>query len=221
MKDWFLKIIGWVNSGSDDWLHKLLKWIDYNRNTVLGAIIVAAMAAIALPVLSCSPKTLSIIPERAGKGERVTEVELQHEISAVKETLDNKRAALAQKKAGYEAEVQKLAADRSAEVKKLTDNYNAEVAATTEKTDIAAADLESQYERQQMVLDTFNAAFTSLAPPQYAGIAGALFGIGASVLGIMRHRDALRKDTQIAGRDDKIKQLEAALAALKQDTVEA
>ena len=150
-------------------MHAVLKTVDYERGTVLGAMIAAAML---VWLYGCQSRTYSLDADKAAAGQKVTRVELAQEIVL-------KEKDLAMKKAAYEAEA--VAAVKMAE--------NA----------VADLDRQDEMKRQLLAtLSAVGTdALNGTLPTNPAGIATTVLGLVGTLVGGGALLDNRRKNRKI------------------------
>ena len=76
---------------SKDIVHDAAKIVDHNRYTVLA---IAVVLALTWWVAGCSSKTLSLVPDKAARGVKVTRPELQAELTTLYAELESQVASI-------------------------------------------------------------------------------------------------------------------------------
>lgn len=138
-----------------DVIHNGMKWADYNRGTLLG-LILAVLACVWL--VGCPATTQSLIRP----GETVDAPALEREIITQQAAFDVESAAIAQRIAEYNTNV---------------DAFNAKIEA-------AATHLQEQYEQRAAIVETLGSLVGSIASGGFSPAAGIGAVISLAGLGL-------------------------------------
>ena len=167
-----------------DYLHRLLKWVDHNRYTVLGVILAIG---ISVWLIGCQPETTSTLDPT----QDVTASGLQREIQTKQQEFNQEAADLMVAASKLEAESRQHEAD--------IDNYNQTVEAAIE-------DLQRQQEQRREVIRYLGGLGTSIAegtvnPASLIGgvtqllLLGLAGGVGADNLRKGKVISSLKRDS--------------------------
>lgn len=155
----------------DDWIHRLAKWADYNRWTVIGVTLAIVMVASLGIFQGCESTTIGF------KGEKVTRDAFVIESMGAERTLG----------------------DQKADIDAAIAKHNESVKAYNAMVDAGTADLDRQDEYRAELLTTLGSVATAAAAggfnpvaliPIAVGLLGTLYGVG-------KKADNIRKDTVI------------------------
>ncbi len=91
-----------------DAIHKATKTIDHNRYAALGLLLAAGISAW---LLGCSSRTLSLKPDLAEQGRKVTRLELKREAAEISAGFDARRAAYLSEIQAFQARLEAARAD--------------------------------------------------------------------------------------------------------------
>ena len=158
----------------NDLFHKLTKWMDYNRGTLVAYVLISVVIGGVL-FSGCASKTIGLVPNV-----EVTRVELNQQVI-------NSEASFAKREAELTAVIASLNADKLAE---------------KQKVDAAITELDKQDEFKANLIEIggqigMDLAAGTLNPlaliPIAVGISGLIYGGGKKI-------DNVRKDAVIAER---------------------
>lgn len=124
-----------------DWLHKLLKWLDYNRWTVIAGIMFIVLFAGIATTVGCQSRTLGLIPSQDGEVVKVDRMEFNQQVITVQKDVAVKKATLDAQATAYNEEVKEINA----------------------KIEAGLSDLDKQDEFKQQLLDTVGTVATQAA----------------------------------------------------------
>jgi len=152
-----------------DVMHTITNWIDHNRWTAMGLVIIIAIAA---AVVGCNPTTVSLL----NPAEKVTAAQLEREAAVLQAQLDTRHAGIQSQKFAYEAEV----------------------TAAQNKLEIARGDIAEQIEFRRNVIETVAGIGTAISqgeislPAIIGGLTQlALAGIATGVVLDNRRKNAI------------------------------
>jgi hypothetical protein len=165
-----------------DVLNSLLKWLDYNRYTVLSILMFAIILGGVVGFVGCQSTTTALTPAANGSFAKVDRSEFNRQAATVDKQLAIKRIELDAQAAAFNKEV---------------DAFNIQVQA-------GIADLDKQDAFRQELVNTVGLVATQAAQSSLNPVSLLPIGIGlmGTALGLGAAADNRRKDTVIAALKD-------------------